>query len=326
MSKAENAAALFGRFGLSLILTAGLALHAAAPSKELLDYVREASRLGLADKEIQENAVKAGWPAATVAEAIKNAKQSTPPESQAKPAQAAAKDAGSKKPESKAVQTKRTESLTASAAKPAGRPVASNTKTPQPTNPVPPAEAAPKDPAAPAESRSQATQQQVTLPYGYVIGAGDTLRIDVWDEPKASVGGTIVRPDGRIGMPLLKEVEVIGLTPAEAEKLITEKLATLIPGADVTVVVTGIASPKIYMIGGVKREGSMPYTYRMTVLQALSEAGGLNDYAKRKKIYILRTQNGKEYRLPFDYDAVLRGEKMELNITLLPGDTLVVPR
>jgi polysaccharide export outer membrane protein len=63
----------------------------------------------------------------------------------------------------------------------------------------------------------------------------------------------------------------------------------------------------------------------MTVMQALSEAGGLNDYAKRKKIYVLRTENGKEYKLPFDYDAVLKGERMELNIPLLPNDTLVVP-
>ena len=79
------------------------------------------------------------------------------------------------------------------------------------------------------------------------------------------------------------------------------------------------------MIGAVKKEGPIPYTYRMTIMQAISEAGGLTDYAKRKKIYVLRTENGKEFRLPFDYDAVLRGEHMELNIPLLPNDTLVVP-
>jgi polysaccharide export outer membrane protein len=69
----------------------------------------------------------------------------------------------------------------------------------------------------------------------------------------------------------------------------------------------------------------LAYTYGMTVMQALSEAGGLNDYAKRKKIYILRTESGKEYRLDFNYDEVLKGERMEQNIPLLPSDTLVIP-
>ncbi|MBV8904345.1 MAG: SLBB domain-containing protein, partial [Acidobacteriia bacterium] len=75
----------------------------------------------------------------------------------------------------------------------------------------------------------------------------------------------------------------------------------------------------------VKKEGTIPYSYRMTVMQALSESGGLTDYAKRKKIYIIRNENGRESRLPFNYDAVVKGERMELNIALLPGDTIVVP-
>ena len=160
----------------------------------------------------------------------------------------------------------------------------------------------------------------------YRIGAGDVLQISVWDEPKASVQNTVVRPDGRVGMPLLKEVEVLGLSPKQAEKRITERLSALIPNADVTVVVAGTHSQKIYAIGAVKREGPIAYTYRMSVLQALSEAGGLNDYAKHKKIYILRTEKGKEYRFPFDYDAVLKGLRMELNIILFPNDVIVVPR
>ena len=99
----------------------------------------------------------------------------------------------------------------------------------------------------------------------------------------------------------------------------------LITGADVTVIVKEIHSKKIYLIGAVKREGPMPYTYRMNVMQALSEAGGLTDYAKRKKIYVLRTEKGKDYRFSIDYDAVLKGEHMEMNIPLLAGDTVVVP-
>ena len=163
-------------------------------------------------------------------------------------------------------------------------------------------------------------------PEDYRIGAGDVLQINVWDEPKASVSSAVVRPDGRIGMPLIKEVEVLGLTPKQAERRITARLTAMIPSADVTVVVSSINSKKIYAIGAVKKEGPIAYTYRMTVLQALSEAGGLNDYAKHKKIYVLRTDNGKEFRLPFDYDAVLKGQRTELNVTLMPNDVIVVPR
>ena len=126
-------------------------------------------------------------------------------------------------------------------------------------------------------------------------------------------------------MPLLKEVVVVGLTPSQAEQRIVQQLAKFINDSDVTVVVREINSKKIYVVGAVKKEGPILYTYRMSVMQALSEAGGLTDYAKRKKIYVLRNENGRDFRLPFDYDAALRGERMELNIPLLPGDTLVVP-
>jgi polysaccharide export outer membrane protein len=157
----------------------------------------------------------------------------------------------------------------------------------------------------------------------YRIGEGDVIQVSVWGEPTASVNG-VVRPDGMISMPLIKDIRVSGLTPAEAEKVITELLSKQIKGADVTVIVNQINSKKIFF-GGIKKEGPISFTYRMTVMQAISEAGGLSDYAKRKKIYILRNENGRQYKLPFNYDAVLNGEHMELNIPLQAGDTLVVP-
>ena len=163
------------------------------------------------------------------------------------------------------------------------------------------------------------------VPDDYKIGAGDVLQIAVWKEPEASVPSVVVRPDGRISMPLLKEVAVAGMTPREAEKEITDKLTDLIHAADVTVIVTTITSKKVYIVGAAKKEGPLAYTYRMTVMQAISEAGGLTDYAKKKKIYVLHTDNGKEYRLPFNYDEVIRGEKMEQNIQLSPGDTVLIP-
>lgn len=158
----------------------------------------------------------------------------------------------------------------------------------------------------------------------YIIGAGDVLTVSVWKEPDASVPTVVVRPDGMIAMPLLKDISIAGLTPRQAEAAITEKLAPIIHDAEVTVVVTAINSKKIYVVGAVNKEGPILYTYRMTALQALSEAGGLTEYAKRKKIYILRAENGKTSRLPFNYDEVIRGEKMDQNIQLIPGDTVVV--
>ncbi len=160
---------------------------------------------------------------------------------------------------------------------------------------------------------------------GYRIGAGDTLQIDVWKEPEASVSSVVVRPDGKVTLPLIKEIDVLGLTPSELEKAVTAKLAQLIRNADVTVVVKEIRSKKVYIVGAVNKVGPVPLLSQMTVLQALAEAGGLTDYAKKNKIYVLRTENGKQLKLNFDYSAVTKGEHMEQNITLHPDDTIVVP-
>jgi len=120
-------------------------------------------------------------------------------------------------------------------------------------------------------------------------------------------------------------VTVSGLTPGQVEAMISAGLSKFINAPDVTIVVTAINSKKVYVMGGVRKEGPIQYTYQMTVMQALSEAGGLSDYAKRKKIYVLRTENGQDHRYPFNYDDVIKGEKVKQNIALWPGDTLVVP-
>jgi len=182
---------------------------------------------------------------------------------------------------------------------------------------------APTEPGAPGAS--PAAPAKTASDGEYLIGAGDVVQVSVWGEQSASVPSAVVRPDGKISMPLLKEVAISGLTPAQAEKSIADQLDQFIKGANVTVVVAQINSKKIYLLGAVKTEGTLSYTYRMTVMKALSEAGGLTDYAKRRKIYVIRIENGKEYRLPFDYDAVVKGERVELNIPLEPGDTIVVP-
>src|ERR1022692_2168273 len=162
-------------------------------------------------------------------------------------------------------------------------------------------------------------------PPGYRIGAGDVLQIAVWKEPDASVQSVVVRADGKISVPLVKEVEVLGMTPAEAETMLASKLSQFIHGADVTVVPKEIHSQKIYLLGAVKKEGPVILRSSMTVLQAIMEAGGLTEYAKPNKIYILRNESGQTVRLRFNYNTVIKGERMEQNITLLPEDVVVVP-
>ncbi len=158
----------------------------------------------------------------------------------------------------------------------------------------------------------------------YRIGAGDVLHISVWKEPEASVPSIVVRPDGKITLPLVKDIHVAGLTPREADAIITRTLSAFITDANVTVIVTGINSKKLYIIGAVKKEGPLAYTYKMTIMQALIEAGGLTDYAKRNKIYVLRAEGGKETKIPFRYDDVLKGKDVD-QVWLRPNDTLVVP-
>ena len=186
----------------------------------------------------------------------------------------------------------------------------------QPSPPAP----ANQSPAVPAAEPGTPAPDE-----GYQIGEGDVLQISVAGEPAASTPAALVRPDGKISLPLVKEVTAAGLTPSQLEKILEHQLAEFITGAKVTVIVSQMNSKKIYLVGAAKREGVIPYAQKMTVMQFLSEVGGLAESAKRKKIYILRYENGKEYRFPFNYEAALKGEHLEQNIPLMPGDTIVVP-
>jgi polysaccharide biosynthesis/export protein len=159
----------------------------------------------------------------------------------------------------------------------------------------------------------------------YQIGSGDILQIQVWKEPEASVQSVIVRADGKIAVPFIKEVTVVGMTPVQAEKIITTRLKPFYRDPEVSVIVREVHSKKVYLVGAVRHAGTFDLKYPMTVLQCLTEAGGPTDFAKKKKIYVLRTEGGKEFRFPFNYEAVLRGEMMEQNIWIMPNDMIVVP-
>jgi len=156
----------------------------------------------------------------------------------------------------------------------------------------------------------------------YVIGPEDVLHIAVWKE--ADLTATLpVRPDGKISLPLLNDVQASGLTPEQLAGSVTEKLRKYIADPRVTVVVTAINSKRIYLLGEVSRPGATPMSPNMTVLQALSSAG-INQFAKTKGIYVLRTENGKQQKLPVNYRNLVKGDVRQ-NYVLQPGDTIVVP-
>ncbi|MGD0921443.1 MAG: polysaccharide biosynthesis/export family protein [Terriglobia bacterium] len=169
---------------------------------------------------------------------------------------------------------------------------------------------------------------QKSVPSGsaadYVIGAEDVLDINVWKEPEVS--RTVpVRPDGKISLPLLNDVQAAGLTPMQLGSVITERLKKFIAQPQVTVIVITINSQRVYVQGEVNRGGAVPLMPNMTVLQALSSAGGFTQFANQKQIYVLRNEDGKQLRFPFNYRQAIQGKDGTQNILLKPGDTIVVP-
>ena len=181
----------------------------------------------------------------------------------------------------------------------------------KPANPAASSQAAAAAPATPAEVE-------------YKIGPQDVLRIDVWKEP--DITRTIpVRPDGMISLPLLNDVQAAGLTAHELATSITKGLEKYINGPQVTVTVMEINSRRVYVTGEVLRPGAQALLPNMTALQAVSNSGGFTQFAKVKSIYILRQEDGKQVKHPFNYKAVLSGKSPEDNIVLQPGDVIVVP-
>jgi polysaccharide biosynthesis/export protein len=158
----------------------------------------------------------------------------------------------------------------------------------------------------------------------YVVGDGDSLHIDVWQEPEVSQN-VVVRPDGKVSLPLVNEIKVSGMTPLEIQRLVAEKLKTFVNQPKVTVTVIEVHSRKAFITGEVTHPGEFPLNTQVTVLQLIAQAGGFTPFAKTENIMILRVSDGKEQRLKFKYKEVLHGKNTEQNIALEPGDTVVVP-
>jgi len=169
---------------------------------------------------------------------------------------------------------------------------------------------------------SAAAVTPVTTDQEYRIGPEDVLKIDVWKEPE--ITRTIpVRPDGKISLPLLNDVQAAGLTAMQLAGNIRDALTKYLNNPQVTVTVTQINSRRVFVTGEAARSGALPLLPGMTVLQALSSSGGFTQFAREKDIYILRNENGKQVKLPFNYKDVVKGKKEDF--LLQPGDVIVVP-
>lgn len=159
----------------------------------------------------------------------------------------------------------------------------------------------------------------------YVIGNDDVLAINVWKEDEIS--RTLpVRPDGKITLPLVGDVQAAGLTPLQLRHSLESKLTAFLDHPTVTVIVQQVRSKKFNIVGQVQRPGAYDLTPPMTVLDAIAAAGGFRDWAKVKDIYVLRThEDGRVERLPFNYKDVIKGRQLSQNVQLDPKDTIVVP-
>ena len=176
--------------------------------------------------------------------------------------------------------------------------------------------------AAAAAAAPRATDPVV--PAGYVIGTDDVLSIVYWKDKDMSADAK-VRPDGRIALPLINEVQAAGLTPEQLHTKLTEESKKYMEDANITVVVREINSRKAFITGEVNKPGPYPLTSATTVMQLISLAGGLKEYANAKNITIMRSEHGQQVALKFNYKDVAQGKNLQQNIELKPGDTVVVP-
>lgn len=161
-------------------------------------------------------------------------------------------------------------------------------------------------------------------PPDYVIGPADVLSIVFWRDKEMSAD-VIVRPDGRISLPVLGEIRAAGLTPEQLRASITEAAGKYLEEPDATVGVKEIRSRNVFITGNVAKPAAYPLTGEMTVLQLIAVAGGLQEYADSKNIVIIQTEGGRQQYRKFNYKDVIRQKHAAQNIVLKPGDTIVVP-
>lgn len=179
-------------------------------------------------------------------------------------------------------------------------------------------------PQALADRARSGADASVKLPPGYVIGVDDRLGISFWRDTDLSAD-VVVRPDGRITLPLLNDVQASGLTPDQLRERLQQVAAQFLDEPNATVIVKEIHSRRAFITGSVEKPGMYPLNNPMTVMQLIASAGGLREFVSGKNIVILRREGDQEVRLAFDYQAVLKGRSPQQNIELRSGDTVIVP-
>lgn len=162
------------------------------------------------------------------------------------------------------------------------------------------------------------------VPPDYVIGPDDVLSIVFWEQQNHG-GDVIVRPDGKITLPLINDVQAAGLTPEQLRQAIVTASTKFLRDPNVTVIVKQTNSRRVYVTGRVNRPGTYVITTPVTVLQMLALAGGVAEFAKKDEIVVMRTEAGQTNSHKFNYKDVIKGKKLEQNILLKPGDTVIVP-
>jgi len=184
--------------------------------------------------------------------------------------------------------------------------------------------------AAAAQSPGSSTSpvnapRSVPLPSDYVIGVEDRLGVVFWrEQDKALTTDVVVRPDGKISVPMLNDISAVGLTPEQLAAAVQQAASKYILDAAATVIVREIHSRKVFVIGEVSKPGAVDLGSEMNVLQVLAAAGGFLEHAKKSDVVIVRKVNDREQRFKFNYKDVVRGKNVEQNIRLLPGDTVLV--
>jgi polysaccharide export outer membrane protein len=176
-----------------------------------------------------------------------------------------------------------------------------------------------------AAAQSQSARSESSAVARYEVQPGDVLSVSVWREPELTQPQIVVRPDGAFSFPLVGEVNAVGKSVEELRRELVQQLSRVIPDVVVTVAVVEIRGNKVYVIGQVNQPGEFIVNPRVDVMQALSLAGGTTAFAATSEIFVLRRDNEQQRRLPFNYDAVLRGRDLEQNVLLRSGDVVVVP-
>jgi len=174
-------------------------------------------------------------------------------------------------------------------------------------------------------SAAAGAQDKASLPSDYVIGVEDKLGVVFWrEQDKSLTTDVVVRPDGKISVPMLNDISAVGLTPEQLAAAVQQAASKYIRDAAATVIVREIHSRKVFVIGEVSKPGAVDLGGDMNVMQALAAAGGFLEHAKKGDVTVVRKVSDREQRFKFNYKEVVQGKKIEQNIRLLPGDTVLV--